>query len=365
MNGEAIIWTEGKTDWQHLKHALRALKIRTLLDFEEFEEHLGDDQLLKQCKALARVAQARSTIFVFDRDRGDVVREVEDPSHGYKAWGNNVFSFAIPIPSHRSALSGVCIELYYTDQELQTSDRDGRRLFLSSEFNARSGRHLSLPQLSIGQKGKLAAAARANVVRVIDSEVFNEHSQNVALSKAEFAGNVSAGSDSFGLFSFEPFRRLFALVETILQRSGERLDLSFGDLNSFLESQTQKDKPNQFAAAVDAVIRACKLTAMIFAAATIRFYDTTIIPEVGTDKKRLSPIWRLLAENFTRPTLDTLQKLARLCYYLVDDRAPSMLRDLRALMAENTLLGPLGDMLDDLERVFPLDPSQVRIVNKR
>jgi hypothetical protein len=89
MDGEAIIWTEGKTDWQHLKRAFQALDVGRKLAFQEVGDAWGDDQLLKQCAALARVAQPRPTIFIFDRDKDDVVAKVDDPLRGYKAWGNS------------------------------------------------------------------------------------------------------------------------------------------------------------------------------------------------------------------------------------------------------------------------------------
>ena len=66
---------------------------------------------IRQCVALTRVPQAEPTIFIFDRDKEDIVSRLRDPSQPYKAWGNNVYSFAIPIPVHRTEQSGVCVEL--------------------------------------------------------------------------------------------------------------------------------------------------------------------------------------------------------------------------------------------------------------
>ena len=111
-NADAIIWTEGKTDWQHLKRAAKELQLRKSLTFEEHHTDFGDDQLLKQCQALARVLQPLPTIFVFDRDKSEIVSKVDDPPNGYKAWGNNVFSLAIPTPTHRAESAGVCVELF-------------------------------------------------------------------------------------------------------------------------------------------------------------------------------------------------------------------------------------------------------------
>ena len=50
------------------------------------------------------------------------------------------FSFTLPLPDKRSDLKGISIEFYYTDNEIQRSDKDGRRLYLSNEFDSKSGR---------------------------------------------------------------------------------------------------------------------------------------------------------------------------------------------------------------------------------
>jgi RNA-directed DNA polymerase len=140
-DADAVIWTEGKTDWQHLKHAYEALRPAFRLRFQGSFEAVGDDQLLKQCTALSKVEQPLPTIFIFDRDKPETVSKVEDSSIGFKSWGNGVYSFAIPIPPHRQG-QGLCIEKYYSDSEIQTHELNGRRLLLSSEFNTLSGRHL-------------------------------------------------------------------------------------------------------------------------------------------------------------------------------------------------------------------------------
>jgi RNA-directed DNA polymerase len=215
MNAQAIIWTEGKTDWQHLRRAFDALKVDSQIEFREFDSDFGDDQLLKQCIALARVAQQLPTIFIFDRDKENIVSRVDDVATGYKSWGNNVYSFAIPVPPHRKEQSAICIELYYTDDALQTADAAGRRLYLSTEFNSNSGRHLTDPNLSVGNKGKLLSG-RTAAVRIIDSEVYDPQSENVALSKADFAKNVHEGTDAFANFDFDAFGLIAEIVDRII-----------------------------------------------------------------------------------------------------------------------------------------------------
>lgn len=363
-HADAVIWTEGKTDWQHLKHAAGVLGFRRSLRFEEQLGDFGDDQLLKQCQALARVSQPIPTVFVFDRDRPEIVSRVDDPARGYRAWGNNVFSLAIPVPAHRASSSGVCVELLYTDDELATPDAAGRRLFLTTEFNPTSGRHMSDPRLSVGHKGKLTPTAGGRSARILDTDVFNERSENVALSKAMFANYVTERVEPFGHFQCDAFRPVFALIEAIIEEATPRVDLIFGDVDVFAERIADLSVPLQLAAIADAIVRTCKLAGLVFAAATLRQYERRIIEEAAGDAKKVRPIKHLLASSFGYPTLSVVHRLSRYTYHLIDNHAPDVLFGLRAMLAASPQLGSIGHVLDDLEGLFPPPKEQVRIVNK-
>src|SRR5260370_14091576 len=97
---DAVIWTEGKTDAQYLSRAREVLTLPYDLKLATSTD-MGDDLLLKQCAALSKAIQSQPNIFIFDRDNPDVLSKVCDGAKPYKAWGNNVFSFAIPMPDHR------------------------------------------------------------------------------------------------------------------------------------------------------------------------------------------------------------------------------------------------------------------------
>src|SRR5258708_28720882 len=364
MDAQAVIWTEGKTDWQHLRRAFQALRIARSIVFHEYETDLGDDQLLKQCQALARVARPCPTIFIFDRDNDQIVAKVEDSAHGHKAWGNNVYSFAIPVPVHRPGELAVCIEQYYTDDELRTPDAAGRRLFLSTEFNPSSGRHKLDPNMSVGNKARLPSEKSA-LTRIIDCDVYNGDNDNVALPKADFARNVSDQVGQFAAFRFEPFLGILKIIDKILEDSTRGNDLPFGDAESFLRSLDGFETPHQLAALIDRALGICRLSTLVFIAATLRHYEQRIIDESTSDRKKVVPIKQALRDNFGSPSLLTLQKLARYCYHLIDERAPSVLTTMRAAMAQTPSLGPLGDMLDELERLLPSVKPQARILNKR
>lgn len=217
--------TEGKTDWKHLKNALRRLKdagqYATLeLALNEYEHNMGDIELLKRTIAWSKRPDPNPTpiITIFDRDVPGLLRELDVENQPYKDWGNNVYSFAIPEPDHRLSTPGVSIELYYTDAEIKRTDLAGRRLFLNTEFHPRSARHLTgdltctnLNLLSDAENGKL---------RVIDNRVFDSRNKNVALPKEAFANYVLSGATNFDDFDVSQFGKIFDLIQEILSGHG-------------------------------------------------------------------------------------------------------------------------------------------------
>jgi Cdc6-like AAA superfamily ATPase len=364
MPYDAIIWTEGKTDSQHLRRAQLELGINHTFLFEPASgDDMGQEQLLKQCRAMAKVAQPVPTIFLFDRDTPDTVRNVETDNGEPKNWGNNVFSLAIPVPDHRSNTPGVCIELCYNNDELTALDESGRRLFLSSEFNVMSGKHLKDPTLSIGNKGKLPKSG-ASVLKIVDSDVYNLNHENVALSKADFAAKVAAASGNFASLNFDGFRDLFTKIKHVLESTG-KVDLCFMGMDSFIEEVlNNSEKIIQLHDTTEALIRVSKLASMIFICSTIKYYSTDKTEVLNVNQKNLKLIQQTITQDFTAPSLHTLVRLLRYCYHIVDEQAPQVLQELRSLMTESIRLGSIGALLEDLERIFPPDRRRGIRVNK-
>jgi RNA-directed DNA polymerase len=214
-----IIWTEGKTDIKHLKSALRYLQANKRFSSLNIEyggnsavsgNIYGDQALLSRCRVLSGSHNDNVIIAIFDRDNQNIIRDVHDETIGYKIWGNNVYSFAIPVPRHRGDLKEVCIEHYYHDGELKQLDANGRRLYLYDEFDPRSLRFKDDKRLSITQKHN-------NPKKIIDSDVYDEQERNVALSKDSFATYVYEQQSNFSEFSFESFAQIFEIIEKIIQ----------------------------------------------------------------------------------------------------------------------------------------------------
>ena len=215
---EAVIWTEGKTDIKHLKSALGWLENREIayefkLAFKDDldEQKQGDDQLLKMCEQFCKETQSKPIIAIFDRDNSNLVNKVHDEAKGFKRWGSGVYSFAIPIPRHRQNTDGICIELYYKDEEIKRKDNEDRRIFLSSEFDQGSGRHSILDLNTDRHKIK------GNQLKIIDADVFDKNHENVALSKNSFADYIEQGSENFNNYDFEEFQEIFKVIDKILK----------------------------------------------------------------------------------------------------------------------------------------------------
>lgn len=209
--------TEGKTDWKHLKAAYRNLKQLGLfqgfsVEFNEVESDVGGDELLNFCRQVAKLEyHTKPIVCIFDRDVKKIVDQATDKGKLYKDWGNNVFSFVLSAPKHREDNPEVCIELYYKDDEITRPNEFGRRLFLSTEFHERSGRHKISPDLNYGIPNRISEAKTF----IIDDKVFNPESQNVALSKNDFATNVLNQVANFNDFDFSEFEKVFEVISAI------------------------------------------------------------------------------------------------------------------------------------------------------
>lgn len=218
---KCTIWTEGKTDIRHLKAAHSWLiESGKKYDVEiKFKDDLdpkkqGDKELLAMCKQYSKEYQNFPIIAIFDRDDPKCIREAHDESKGFKDWGKGVYSFALPEPSHREGIA-VCIELFYKDEEIKRKDEFGRRIFLSTEFNLRTGRHYDAPNIITREHLK------KDNLKIIDEKVFDINDQNVALSKDKFSSYIFDKKENFHNFDFSEFDAVFQTIENIMKHYSE------------------------------------------------------------------------------------------------------------------------------------------------
>lgn len=214
-----IVYGEGKTDWKHLQAALSYFKsigqfTDLYISFENYKDvhEMNNTELMKLCEGLAKVKFHKVKIIcLFDRDDSKINKKATDNNSNYKHWGNNVYSALLPVPQHRK-FNEICIEHYYTDKDIQTKDSKGRRLYLSTEFDKETRKHLTEDELIYANKYHL----RAKFPKIIDSNVFNESAKNVALSKNSFADNCLESKEDFSKISFKRFNVVFEMLEEII-----------------------------------------------------------------------------------------------------------------------------------------------------
>jgi RNA-directed DNA polymerase len=214
----AVVFTEGKTDWRHLRKAQEKLGLLPGVTFSRDDGPIGGEKLLALCKDHLRTkTDNKVTIFVFDRDKPDIVKQAIEDGRAFKGWGRGVYTMAIPIPKHREGFQNICIEFYYDDKEIMTVDKEGRRLFLSSEFRL-NGRHKDLP-LNYLKPRALRDAVDTEKARIISDNVFEDENsdKDLALSKVGFANYIVDEVEPFNGFDFEPFREIFTVIESILE----------------------------------------------------------------------------------------------------------------------------------------------------
>lgn len=218
-----VIYCEGKTDAIHLETALKYFKNKGVfldlnIEFYPYQgKEISNSTLYDICRNWAITKKGdRADIFLFDGDDNRYNKNnICQPPNLYKHWGDNVYSMMLPKPPHRH-FEEVCIEHYYTDDELRTKGTKGRRLYLSNEFNPDTGLHKTENTNFANRK-----TLRATYPKIIDGSdrVLNEHGVNVALTKMAFAENITSKRGDFKRISPENFRIVFELISEILKET--------------------------------------------------------------------------------------------------------------------------------------------------
>ena len=233
-----LIITEGATDWKHMKAAFAKLSqcpdntatYKNLrFDFLEYEPaqstkdgalkiQMSNTQLASMCRHFASIPQPRKLIFIADADDASTNKELGS-EEGVKVWGNNVYSFTIPIPVHRNSTPQICIEHYYSDNDIKTSvEINGvqRRIYMGNEFD----------HVGISVDGQLFCVDRNSCgpdkIRIIDGtsdkrvfRIQGDRETNLALPKMEFADRVLGNSPEYSNIDFSSFSLIFDIIKKI------------------------------------------------------------------------------------------------------------------------------------------------------
>ena len=235
-----LIVTEGCTDWRHMKRALKKLKVdpKYAKDFKDLEVEflmyddtnikdsefitfgMGYPRIKEMCEYYSRTKQNNKIIFIGDRDIADE-KILSEENKKFKEWGNNVYSFQIPVPTHREDTPNICIEHYYTDEEIKTEyiceDGIARRMFLGNEFNSKginTTKGKICKNLNKCGNNKIDIIEGSSKDRVMNFDDNDE--TNYALSKRIFADNIYEEKGDFSKLSYESFKDIFYIVKEIL-----------------------------------------------------------------------------------------------------------------------------------------------------
>ena len=239
-SGKTLIITEGATDWKHMKAAYESLVDTHAeyknMDFEflEYEPDnsnkneciklkMGNDNLKALCEQCSKLKQTKKLIFIADRDDEKIKKSLgKEDEPCYRNWGNNVFSFVLPVPHHRNSTPFICIEHYYTDEEIKTPiEIDGikRRLYMGNEFDddgiAIDANIICPDQKSCGESSiKIIDGSNNRTVHIMRDK--KKPKTNLALSKMSFAENILDKVEGFNQMNFDNFRLIFDVVKKIL-----------------------------------------------------------------------------------------------------------------------------------------------------
>ena len=236
-----LVVTEGTTDWKHMKAAYNKLSqmeeykelfLNLEFEFLEYEPknsaegngprlEMGNTQLCPLCENMAKIMQPRKMVFIADRDHPGTNTKMEGKNGElYKNWGNNVYSFTLPIPSNRVDTPEICIEHLYSDDIIKTEiDTENpnikRRLYIGNEFDSR-GYAAALGVFC--EKKTVCGPGKINIIEGSTGErvtLLNDENVNVALSKMTFANMILEEKAPFDKIDFSGFVSIFEILKEI------------------------------------------------------------------------------------------------------------------------------------------------------
>ena len=241
--GKPLIITEGATDWKHIKAAFKNLKSKSeyqdyaKIDFEfleyepdnkindkkqnKYDLGMGNQNLKLMCQYFAKLKQPQKLIFIADADDEGINNNLGGKNNlQYKNWGNNVFSFVLPIPEHRKSTPSICIEHYYTDDEIKTSieiDGKPRRLYIGNEFDDYG---VGIKEDIICRDLNSCGKCKINIIDGCNNKpvcaLRDETKTNLALPKMKFAEGILNKVPEFANINFDNFHLIFDVIKQIL-----------------------------------------------------------------------------------------------------------------------------------------------------
>ena len=213
-----IVITEGKTDIKHILKAKEKLGLTGIVFdvIQTDKQPDGDEDLIKLLEQLSKIQRTNIVIGILDHDNPKIIPKIEKNGQKIRDFGNGVYAFCIPVPASRieSGQEKISIEYLYSDDEIETILDNGCRLFFGSEFNKRTGRHISDPTLILGnQDGRGEDKILENNGK---QAVYDNFENNHLAKKDDFAEAIINDKISISDNSWNNFRPIFDLIQQIL-----------------------------------------------------------------------------------------------------------------------------------------------------
>lgn len=214
-----VVITEGKTDWKHFKAALDHFKgLGEYVDIDveilEYDFDFGDSKLQALLDKYKLFPQRHKVIGIFDCDEANGKKTHKEG--GIIDYGNNVWGMSIPIPEFRNYnTEGISIEFLYKDEDLKRKDDNGRRLYVTSEFDE-IGRLKTNKQIGVKNFDKIKQYLKPEKEKIKAEDVVDLEGNSLALSKELFATNILERKENYSDVDFDAFRAVFDRLKDIL-----------------------------------------------------------------------------------------------------------------------------------------------------
>lgn len=217
-----IVITEGKTDWKHVKSALQYFKENhefedVDVEIVEYDFDFGDSKLHTLLNQYKTFPHRYKVIGVFDCDEAN--GKSIHGAGGIKKYGDNIWGMSIPVPEYRKYnTGGISIEFLYKDEDLKLQDENGRRLYVTSEFNE-NGRLNANHSIGVKNNHDVKNYITLDKEKIQADEVIDVDGNSLALSKEQFASNILEKNEPFANVNFDGFRPFFDRLRSILKQS--------------------------------------------------------------------------------------------------------------------------------------------------
>lgn len=231
-NEKPLIITEWKTDWKYFLKALQYFHKKE--EFKNIKEEYflkywsqkdvdcnicWTDTFLEMCdtelkKFLENLSHTRQKdkninkslrIWIFDSDN-DKIKEIENKE-------NNIYWFLIEP-------KGISTEFLFSEDEIKTEieiEWKKKRLFIWDEFDKTTKKLMNKTAINVWWLENWNLNKCWKKV-IIENDVFDKSSENIALSKNEFSKNIFNWKISVSDESWEKFKPIFEKIENVINQ---------------------------------------------------------------------------------------------------------------------------------------------------